>query len=62
MAGSVAGSVCSARALEAKDRIKQELRKGRAPVSKRSTNEGKDREMRKTKLQMKRDVQVGFFS
>jgi hypothetical protein len=62
VAGSAVGSVCSARALEAKDRIKAELKKGRAPVSKRSQNEGKDREMRKTKLQMKRDVQGGFFS
>jgi RIO kinase 2 len=62
VAGSVAGSVCSARALEAKDRIKQEMRKGRAPVTKVNRNEGKDREMRKTKVQMKRDVQGGFFS
>ena len=63
--GSVAGSVCSARALEAKERVKAELSRKASAQQKpgrRSVNEGKDREMRKTKMQMKRDVQGGFFS
>ena len=54
--GSVAGSVASARAGEAKLRIKQELKKGRAPVGKRAVNEGKNREMRKTKNSIKSEL------